>query len=65
LIADFIFSKGKWKLPIYKPPTLLDLDLRDVSKLTPLYGVQAAIRICTPNDEIYNQRATAQSTVVI
>lgn len=48
------YSKGKWKLPIYRSPTTLDLDTRDIYKLRPLLKLLLSVRIALPRDEIYN-----------
>ena len=33
---SYQLNKGKWRMPIYRPPTVIDLDVRDISKLKPL-----------------------------
>lgn len=46
-------NKGRFRLPIYKPSVLIDLDVRDIKKLIPLMKINVCMRISLPKDEIY------------
>jgi hypothetical protein len=39
---------------MYRPPTVLDLDVRDIYKLKPLLNLLLCMRIALPKDEIFN-----------
>lgn len=54
--TDNLCSKGLWKLPIYRPPTVLDMDLKDVSKLNPMLRIVMCIRLAMPNDEVHMRK---------
>ena len=46
-------NKGRFKLPIYKPNTMVDLDVRDIHKLKPMGSLILCLRIAVPKDEVY------------
>ena len=66
LIVDInSISKGKWRLPIYRPPTILDLDLRDISRLTNFHDLLLCIRICLPKDDVFNFQPNSKTRPVL
>lgn len=46
-------KRGTYKLPIYKPPTIINIDPRDVANLDRIKDTMVWMRIAHPrNDEI-------------
>lgn len=48
--SSFEPNVGQWKLPIYKPPTTPDIDVRDISKLEKIPNSVLCMRIALPKD---------------
>lgn len=58
---DLSLNKGKFRLPVYRPPTLVNLDVRDIKKLRLMLDVTACLRICVPKDDVFTFQATKKT----
>ena len=49
---NYDLNKGQFKLPIYKPPTISEVDTRDLKTLEKIPMTNLCLRISVPRDDI-------------
>lgn len=47
-------KRGTYKVPIYKPPTIINLDVRDIPQLERIKDTMVWMRIAMPKDDEFN-----------
>jgi hypothetical protein len=48
-------KRGTYKLPLYKPPTIINLDVRDIPKLDRIKDTMLWMRVAHPKDDEINE----------